>query len=237
MGTIPQLNTWQGLFSLVIILIIAYWLLKLITYALNQFAKRNITNKKTIVTLTKVLMLYKPLAAILILLDFIFINYIVHTIILVIIGVFAYSQIKNYVNGIFLKLNPLINVDAIISVSKYTGEIKKLMPLGLILSTENGERFINYSTIESNGFSIKSNDNSLLRQTLYLKTEKTQEQVLDMLFDNPILNFDENPTIKTAENNLLKLQYTLEAGETTETLIAFLDKKNIQSTLTNNIAS
>lgn len=237
MGTIPQLNTWQGLFSLVIILIIAYWLLKLITYALNQFAKRNITNKKTIVTLTKVLMLYKPLAAILILLDFIFINYIVHTIILVIIGVFAYSQIKNYVNGIFLKLNPLINVDAIIRVSKYTGEIKKLMPLGLILSTENGERFINYSTIESNGFSIKSNDNSLLRQTLYLKTEKTQEQVLDMLFDNPILNFDENPTIKTAENNLLKLQYTLEAGETTETLIAFLDKKNIQSTLTNNIAS
>lgn len=237
MGTIPQLNTWQGLFSLVIILIIAYWLLKLITYALNQFAKQNITNKKTIVTLTKVLMLYKPLAAILILLDFIFINYIVHTIILVIIGVFAYSQIKNYVNGIFLKLNPLINVDAIISVSKYTGEIKKLMPLGLILSTENGERFINYSTIESNGFSIKSNDNSLLRQTLYLKTEKTQEQVLDMLFDNPILNFDENPTIKTAENNLLKLQYTLEAGETTETLIAFLDKKNIQSTLTNNIAS
>lgn len=237
METIPQLNTWQGLFSLVILLIALYWLLKLIAYALKQFAKRNITNKKTIVAITKVLIVYKPIATLLILLDFIFINYIIHTIVLVIVGVFAYSQIKNYVNGIFLKLNPLINNGAIINVSQFSGEIKKLLPLGLILNTENGERFINYTTIESGGFAIKSNDNSLLRQTLYLETDKNEQQILDVLFDNPILNYEENPSVKATENNFFKLQYTLETGATTETLISFLENKNIKTTLTNNIAS
>lgn len=237
METIPQLNTWQGLIALVVLLIVLYWLLKLIAYALKQFAKRNITNKKTIVGITKVLIIYKPIATLLILLDFILINYIIHTIILIVVCVFGYSQIKNYIHGIFLKLNPLITNGAMVVISDFNGEIKKMLPLGLILNTENGERFINYATIESSGFAIKSNDTSLLRQTLYLHTDKTQQQVLDMVFDNPILNYEENPTIKVTENKFLKLQYTLEAGATTETLIAFLEKQNIKSTLTNNIVS
>lgn len=235
METIPQFNTWQGLFSLVILLLALYWLFKLISYALEQFAKRNIANKRTILAIKKGLILFKPVALFLILLNFISINYITHTILLVIIGVFGYKHIKNYLNGISLKINPLINQGAVINTDIYKGEIKTLLPFGLILNTEAGERFINYSNIEHNGFAIASNDTRLLRQTLYLKSEdKTREQVLDILFDNPILNYEENPTLKKAEDNQLKLQYTLESGATTEALIAFLEDKNITTNLTNN---
>lgn len=237
MDTLPQLNTWKGLIALVIFLIALFWFLKITIFALKKIAKQNITNKKIIAAITKTLVVFKPIATAIILLDFIAINYINHPIIILVVGIFGYAQLKNYMNGVFLKLNPLMRKGALVNIAEFSGLIKEMRPLGLIISTENGERFVNYTTIETSGFAVKSNDTSLLRQTLYLQTDKTQNQVLDVLFDNPILNYEENPTLKATESSLLKLQYTLETGTTTATLIAFLETQNIKATKTNNIIS
>lgn len=234
MENIPQLNTWKGLFTLVLLLIHLYWLLKLVSYALEQFAKRNLTNKNTIVAIKKSLLIFKPVALALVLLDFIAINYITHTILLTAVGVFGYAHIKNYINGIFLKINPLISVGAVIQIADYSGEIKKLLSRGMIVSTENGDYYMNYGTIESQGFVIKSDHTSLLRQTLYLLTDMPQEKLLDLLFDNPVLNYDQHPSLKMSDNNYLKLQYTLEPGASTKEFISFLEQHNIKASLTNN---
>ena len=233
MDTIPQLNTWQGLFWLLVVLIIIYWSIKLILLSLKQFAKRNLYNKQLVLFFEKIILFFKPIAITLLLLDFISINYITHTMLLIIVGVFGFSQIKNYIHGVFLKSNPMVSNGAIMQVGNNTGEIKQFLPLGLKLDTEDGEQFINYITITSNGFAIKSNKTSVIRQTLYLKTEKTPDQILDLLFNNPIINYNQAPIVSNTENNQLKLLYTIEDGASTKELINFLEDNNIQTNLNN----
>ena len=234
METFNNLYTWQGLLATVIFLLAIYWLLKLILFLIEQIGIKNALNKKLVGGLDKVLLVYKPVSAILILLGFISINYIIHSLLLLIVGVFAFQHIKNYINGIFLKINPLIQQGALISIDTHGGEIKKMLPFGMIINTETGERYINYSAIEKDGFAISSNENSVLRQTLYLDTEISSEDILDYLFDNPILNFKEQPTLRNSEKeNILKLQYTLEVGASTEDLVAYLNQNNITTSLTN----
>lgn len=233
MDNFYQLNTWQGLFSLVVLLIILYWVIKGISLLLEELGKRTLAKRNTIDVIKKILIVFKPVATLLIVLDFIAINYITHSILLVVIGVFGYKHIKNYLNGIVLKLNPLVVKGALIEYQGNTGEIKQLLPFGLIINTEKGERFVNYSTIEENGFAVNSNEHSASRQTLFVETEIHKEKILDLLFDNPILDLSEPPTLKSTDNErVLKLQYTLETGATTEDLVAFFEAKKINSNLT-----
>lgn len=237
MDKMTQLNTWLGLGSLLVLLFLAYWLIKFIQYGIAQFGNRNVTNKQLLTVIEKTLTLFKPIAIILIVLDFISINYIAHCFIVIVVGVFGYKHVKNYINGIFIKVNPLIGKGALVSVGEQSGEIKSLLPFGLTLSTEMGEHFINYSTVEETGFSVNSNENSLLRQTLFLTTEMDKETLLDLLFDNPIISFSERPAIKTTESlGVLKLQYTLENGASNEDLYAFFKEQNIQSNSTHIIS-
>ncbi len=233
---ISTLNTWNELWSLFILIVACYWALRLIIYLLDRFAKRNIGNKNFIIILKKVVLFYNPVAVLIIILGFISINYITHTIVLVIVSVFGYSYIKNYINGIFFQINPLFREEASVKIGDFRGEIEKVMPFGITISTEDGEHYLNYSYVEKTGFTIQSDKDSVLRKTLYLKSDLTAEQILDLLFDNPILSYSDAPTItQSEESEKLKLQYTLEHGSSTDDLIAFLKDQNIQTGLTYNI--
>lgn len=223
-----KLNSWFGLFSLSIILFVVYWLIILAKIIFEKIATRNLANKKIIAVIDRVLLLFKPVAIMLLLLRFIAINYVTHTILLVVIGVFGYHHIKNYIFGLFLKMNPLINEGAIIKLDKKAGELKTFLPFGVILNTEQGECYVNYSALEQREFSVDSNHEDVLRQTLFLDGQQCPEQVMDILFDNPIIDFNEKPIIRKTEDNLhYKLQYTLENGASTQDLIAFLKEQNI----------
>jgi hypothetical protein len=222
MENIDTIETWRGLLFLTFVLFLVYWVLKGFVFILGKYGKKTITNRSVVRVLKKLLIIFKPFALLVIILDFISINLITHSVLLMIISVFGYKHIKNYLNGTFLKLNPLIDKGALLEYDSHKGEIKKLLPLGIIFSTEKGERYVNYSTIEEKGFAVNSSENTALRQTLYLETELSKEEILDLLFDNPILNFQEAPSLKSSSaENGLKLQYTLESGASTEDLIAF----------------
>ena len=233
METIENINTWEGFLVLLILLILCYWLFKFLIYITLHFTRKNATSRKITRQLNRVLIIFKPLAVFLLLLHLISINPINHSILLVIIGVFGFKPINNYINGIILKMNPLIEIGALLETNTYQGEIKKMLPFGLVLNTEIGERFINYSKIENKGFAVKSNNKSLLRQTLYIKSQLSKEKILDFLFDNPILNNADFPSLKnTEETDVYKLQYSLENGASSQELITFLTENNSITTAT-----
>ncbi len=192
--------------------------------------------KRIIRILDKAILLYKPIAVSIFLLGFISINYITHTILLVAIGVFGYGHIRNYISGVFFKINPLIHKGTVFNFENSEGEIKSLLPFGMIMNTESGEQYINYFNIEKKGFAVKSNEeDNVLRQTLFLRTSLTKEQIIDTLFDNPILDFNEKPILKNTEKEgQLKLQYSMENGAATEDLVAFLEEQDIETSLTNS---
>ncbi|WP_375238187.1 hypothetical protein [Aurantibacter sp.] len=228
MGDFQKIDTWQGLFLLFIFLVLMYFLLNALKFALERFGAKNKTNKALRISLQKFKLLFVPIASVLLLLDFISINYVPHTLILILICVFCYPTIKNYVSGIVFKINPLTTLNATIKIGNQRGEIKKMLPLGLVVNTKNGEQFINYTKVEEKGFLIHSKENNLFRQTLYVESEFDSNYILDVLFDNPIINYKEPPIIKKQENSkVLKLQYTLEKGANNKDIVSYLKTLNI----------
>lgn len=235
METFENIKTWQNLVFLGFLLLVIYWVIKLLSYFIARLARKNVTNKIIVAYFNKTLLIFKPIAILLLLLNFISINFITHSLLLAIVAVFGYKHINNYINGIIIKINPLIGKGTLLEIGEYQGEIKQMLPFGMVVSTETGERFINYSEIESKGFAVKSNETSLLRQTLFLQTELSKDDILDLLFENPILNNEEYPAVKATEKEKqYKLQYSLESGASSEDLMAFLNEKNINTTQTIN---
>ena len=229
------LDSWLGLRNLIILLFAGYWLLRLLEFLLKKIILTNRGNKKVINAINKIILLYQPVSLLLILLGFISINYIVHGIFLLFIGAISYNYIKNYVGGVIYKINSILEKGVSVTISDTTGEIKKFLPLGIIVNTEKGDNFISYAKIDKTGYTINSKNDTNLRQTLYLKTENSKTELLDIFFDNPIFNYREAPIVREIEGSEhYKLQYTLEKGISSENLMAFLKEHNIETSLTNN---
>lgn len=236
MESITTFYSWKGLFYLFIGLLALYGVIKIIIQLIENSAKKNLANKQFIFWLRNSLLFYVPVAVIVFVLGFISINYITHSILIIIIGVFGFPFIRNYLSGIIFKSNPIVSEGALIKAPNLEGEIKRLMVLGMIVNTEHGEQYFNYIKVEESGFTINSNKSSALRQTLYLKTNLSQDTVLDIMFDNPILKFEEKPRLKSGvlpEDLILK--YTLESGATTKDLISFLNSKEIETNLNRKV--
>ncbi len=233
METITTFYSWKGLLYLFIGLLALYGIIKIVIQIIENSAKKNLAKKQFIFWLRNSLFFYTPVAVIVFILGFISINYITHSILILIIGIFGFPYIRNYLSGIIFKSNPIVNEGALIKSENLDGEIKRLMVLGMIVNTEFGEQYVHYRNVEENGFTINSNKSSALRQTLYLSTALNQDAILDLLFDNPILNFEEKPSLKkSSESEHLILKYTLESGATTQDLISFLNSKEISTSLT-----
>jgi hypothetical protein len=236
MGSITTFYSWQGLFYLFIGLLAIYGIIKVVISSIENSAKKNLASKRFIFWLRNNLLFYTPFAVIIFTLGFISINYITHSLLILIIGIFGFPYIRNYLSGIIFKSNPIVSEGALIKSENLDGEINQLMILGMIVNTENGEQYVNYRNIEESGFTINSNKSSLLRQTIYLKTSLSKDSILDLLFDNPILNFNEKPSLRDGyEADALILTYTLESGATTEDLISFLIAHEIETSLTRKL--
>ncbi|MBO0592461.1 hypothetical protein I2486_13725 [Cellulophaga sp. E16_2] len=226
--------TWLGFRNLILILFFGYWALKLIAFLIQKKIVTKRVNKNVLGFLNKILLLYKPISILLILLGFLAINYIVHGIFLLLISAIGYPFIRNYVGGVLYKINSILAKGVSVTINDKTGEIKKFLPFGIVVNTEKGDSFINYTTIDESGYTVNSKHDTVLRQTLFIKTLLSKSELLDLLFDNPLLNYKEAPVLKELEgSDTLKLQFNLEKGIQAESLIAFLTTHQIETSLTN----
>ena len=175
METSLTFTTWKGLLVLALWLLVFYFGLMVINYLVERLGRKTLTNRTISNSLNKALLLYKPIAVLVLLLGFISVNYITHTILLLVIGASAFKQIRNYVFGIFFKMNPLLQKGATLQFRNKEGELKKFLPFGAILSTEKGEYYFTYEMLDRAGFLVKLNTESALRQTLYIDATKRKD--------------------------------------------------------------
>lgn len=227
--------TWFNLFKIIVILIISYIFLILVLRFLPQvFKRKSVINKMTIL-LNKVIEIYKPFAILLVLLSFVSINYKVYGVLFLLFLIVTFSHIKRYLYGVLFKINPLVNIGSNISTGEFKGDISKFLFFGVVINEDVGKRFINYSYIDDQGFSINQNDNASVRRTLYIYDHDKSTSILDLLFENPNVDFNNKPIIKKVPNEkTLQLQIALETGATIESLIAYLQQHNIKSSATKN---
>lgn len=225
----PSFNTWRGLLYLLILLAGIYLILWAVLTLLENFGRRDLGKKKVIDHLRRAMIFYRFTAISILILGFISINYITHGLLLLFIGVFGYHHLKNYVTGVFLKMSTSLKKGSSIAVGSLEGVVERLLNFGVSISTKTGEHYLTYQQLEQAGFTVKSDRDSALRKTIFLNTHLSSEQLLDILFDNPILDLKEKPTVGTGEQpDQLKLQYTLEKGSSNDDFLAFLSKNKIE---------
>lgn len=221
-------NTWILFLKLFTILFLIYLGMKL-AVRLNQRMVKSVKRRNTIhIWLKRIKIVYKPVAVFLLLISIISIDYVAHGLIFLSIGVFGYSYIKNYLSGVLFKINPLTSEGARILIGDIEGEIQKFLPLGLIIHTHNGERFMHYADIDKKGFSINRNISGAFRQSFYMDKDENSDRVLDALFDCPLVDFNQAPEIRFQhEQNRYRLLLTLEKGVKTSQIRRFLSSRNI----------
>ena len=133
------------------------------------------------------------------------------------------------------KINPLVYLGSNISTGNYNGQISKFLHFGFILNESQGDRFINYAFIDKNGFSVSQHDENAMRKILYIEEAQDMTTVLDLLFDNPLVDFSHRPTVKRLpDNSTVQLNLTLEKGAKIEALIAYLNQYKLTARVTNN---
>lgn len=227
--------TWFNFFKIIALLIVIYIILILVLRFLPQVFKRKSVINKTTLVLNKAIEIYKPFAILVILLSFVSINYKVHGVLFLLFLIVTFSHIKRYLYGVLFKINPLVNIGSNISTGEFKGDISKFMFFGVVINEEIGNRFINYSYIDDQGFSVNQNDNASVRRTIYIYDQDKSTPILDLLFENPNVDFKNKPIIKKVPNEkTLQLQIALETGATMESLIAYLNQHNIKSSTTKN---
>lgn len=227
--------SWFNFFTIIAILIGIYILLRMVLRFLPQVFKRKSIINKSMLVINKTIEVYKPLAILIVLLSFVSINYKVHGVLFLLFLIVTFSHIKRYIYGVLFKINPLVNIGSNISTGKFKGHISKFLFFGLVINEDDGNRFINYSYIDKNGFSINQNDNTSLKRTIYIYDQEKIAPILDLLFENPNIDFNNKPIIKKIPNEkTLQLQIALENGAKMEALIEYLNQNNIKTSLAKN---
>lgn len=227
--------TWYKFFTITTTLIVILFFLVIVVRFLPYVFKRKSTQNNPILILNKVIEIYKPIAVLVILLSFVSINYIIHGVLFLLFLIISFIHIKRYLYGVFFRINPIVNIGSTISTGEFKGDISNFMYFGVVINEEIGNRFINYSYIDQHGFSIHQNDIASVRRTIYIYDQEKTTPLLDLLFENPNIDFNNKPTLKKIPNEkTLHLQFALESGAKMESLIVYLNQHNIKTSLTKN---
>jgi hypothetical protein len=159
------------------------------------------------------------------------INLFAHGILILIFGLITFTNIRAYVNGVLFRSNPLVEKGRHLVFEKCQGFIERMLPFGVIVSGTKGKRFINYTEIERHGFSIEKMEDEAHQKVLFLTLDETKIKLMDLLFENPLVNLHHLPILKKIPgDHQYRLQFTLENGATIEDIIAFLNQHQINAT-------
>src|SRR5690606_33766702 len=133
-----------------------------------------------------------------------------------------------YISGLFIRSSPMRVTDTLVKAGKINGRISRIGRLGMVLGTDQGERWVWYHSFDRTGFTLISNQTNVLQRAIYLRSELSKEGLLDLIFDHPILALGKSTNLKVlANNNTFLMHYTLVKGARHEDFINFLHDHEI----------
>jgi len=139
--------SWAGFFSLLALQVGLFFLLRLAHRLLAQSVNWGFVMSwvKTVVNYT--LLVYEPLALVLIISAFVLIKPLFHGLILLLILLLAYKHLRNYFSGRLLLLQALLETGRSMTSGVQTGTIASIGRLGITLQTGEGIAFLNYTQL------------------------------------------------------------------------------------------
>ncbi|MGB0427713.1 MAG: hypothetical protein ACPGEC_02160 [Flavobacteriales bacterium] len=232
--TYNQGFTWFFALKLFLFLAAFYLLLKMLLRLL-PFALQNNPYKDPILNVLKGFkVLLKPLSIVAMLVAVISIDVLVHGILFLVLALFSYTYIKNYLSGIVFKINLLVKKGEQINLGETTGKIDKFLPFGFILRNNLGAQYVPYSQLDKTGFQIKYSAAKTSTQHFLIQSIASNQDILDALFHCPFVDYSKKPDCSQPnKTNQRLLKIRLESGCSQAAFFQFFEEfyPEIQLTL------
>jgi len=150
------------------------------------------------------LKIYEPVALTILLVIVVLVNPILHGLIALIFLVLGYTPIKNYISGQLFLLAHNLNKGQRVKVGDSTGVIDRMGRTGLYLQTAEGARFINYSSLLSDGYMMLKGEKIGGLHELQIRPKDTAKGdhlsvIQNKLFSCPYIDWNLKPNVKKEE--------------------------------------
>ena len=100
------------------------------------------------------LLYYEPISILVLAAVFVFINPLLHGVIILLVILAGFSRLRDYLSGRIILATPLIEVGKRMKTDRFTGVISRITRIGMYLQTGEGLHFVNYTSLLTDGFSL-----------------------------------------------------------------------------------
>ncbi len=204
--------SWSRWLILVLFIIGIIILVGFIISVMERNLRTGYFSRRTIQYLRKFKILLEPFGLGIILITFALINPLVHGSLILISLALAFIPLRNYFTGHFLLLNDAFSEGERIKVNGNEGVIDKMDRLGLTLQIKEGVRFINYTTLMTDGFTKVEGERLEGINFLQIVPPETMEDksirhLKDKLFACPYIDWFYPPEINRVDQPNQQIAY------------------------------
>lgn len=146
--------TYTNLLVEILILWGVYWLLTVVLKRMRNGVLFGKYQQRIVDFLDTFLLLYEPITVLLITIVFIFINPVMHGIILLLLTVAGFNRIRDYLSGRIILATSLVGEGKQLKSPQASGVISRIGRIGLYLQTGDSLSFVNYSKLLTGGYSL-----------------------------------------------------------------------------------
>ncbi|WP_116127050.1 hypothetical protein [Lewinella sp. IMCC34183] len=229
--------TWIDLFLAAAILYGIYALLSLLRDRLQLTRRTQGIRAGAYNVIAPFLLYYEPITVLLLAAVFVFINPLLHGVILLLLVAAGFSRLRDYLSGRIVLAVPLVSVGKRMKTERYTGVISRVTRFGLYLQTGEGLHFVNYSSLLTQGYSLITGKDIGGYYQLHLRPADGKADALrdlaDRLTTTPYLDRSFRPELSYAEYGSSGISARLSVREEkhlTE-LLALLDEWGYPATI------
>ena len=202
-----SLPTWKTMIWLSALMIGIYIALRVLANFLKQTQYLRVIRPLLNRILKKILILYEPIALILLFGTFFLINPLYHGGILLVPLIVGFSQVRNYLTGKLVQLDDNINTGTIIQVNEVQGIISREGIWGIHVQTREGIHFISYSQLLASGYTLITNKEigkfSILNVTPPENSGNRNEIItlMDLLTTTPYVDWNYKPDLSHTDRH------------------------------------
>ena len=216
----PEIQyNWGNWLTAAIGLTVLYFILQFIDRRLSKvhfFGKRQVQVQQVIQT---VLLIYEPVALLVLGVGFVFINPLFHGLGLGIVFLVGFAHVRNYLNGRVIQFDKNIKTGTRLSTGELNGYISKKGRLGLRLANDRGLHYVNYSKVLTDGYLLHAGEQIGGYYRLKISPKEisskipSNKKVMDMLVASPYLDWEHKPDFYFSEKEPNQLNARISVKE------------------------
>lgn len=223
-------STWLKFGMLVAGLVILYLAIQLIIFILENLSRQSSVSSKIVDGLYFVLDHVEPIIVLIVVGYFLSINLVLHSIILTLLAVGGYRQIRDYITGKALLYGGSLRKGTRLSTGDLTGEVGEIHRFGFQLKVNEVIHHINYAKLYDQDFAVQAQD--AFRGFYAMDISRPKEaidltELTSLIFNSPFTdNHSEiKPIDYNRESNKVRLSIHLRNASHLDDLKAYLEQK------------